>query len=129
MPKGNIIVGLDIGSSNVYTIIAQSIPEEETPRIIGVGAASAIGMRRGSVVDTEETTKAINESIEKAEKMSGSSVDRAVVSIGGSETICQNSKGVVAVGKADGEVTEDDINRAVSAAQTISIPLNREIIH
>ncbi len=129
MPKGNIIIGLDIGSSYIYAIIAQNIPEEETLRIIGVGTVPAVGMRRGSVVDTEEATKAINESIEKAEKMSGVSVDRAVVSIGGVETICQNSKGVVAVGKADGEVTEDDINRAVSAAQTISIPLNREIIH
>lgn len=129
MSKGNIIVGLDIGSSNIYTIIAQNLPEEETLRIIGVGAVSAIGMRRGSVVDAEETTKAINESMEKAEKMSGVSVNKAVVSIGGVETICQNSKGVVAIGKADGEVTEDDVNRAVNAAQTISIPLNREIIH
>lgn len=129
MSKENIIVGLDIGSSNVYTIIAQDYPDETVPRIIGVGAAPSQGIRKGSVVDVEEAAKSIRESVERSEKMAGVSVERAVISIGGTKMACQNSKGVVAVGKADGEVTEDDINRSFGAAQTISVPLNREIIH
>jgi len=129
MSKENIIASLDVGSSNIYTVIAQDMPEEEVPRIIGVGAAPSFGVRRGSVVDIEEASKAISESMERSEKMAGVSIDRAVVSIGGIESLCQNSKGVVAIGKADGEIVEDDISRAISAAQTISIPLNREIIH
>lgn len=129
MSKGNIIVGLDVGSSNIYTIIAENFPGEEIPRVIGVGVAASQGMRKGAVVDIEETAKSINAAIEKSEKMAGVPADSAVVSIGGLETFCQNSKGVVAIGRADGEVTEDDINRAISAAQTISIPRNREIIH
>lgn len=129
MSKENIIVGLDIGSSNVYTIIAQDYPDEAVPRIIGVGSAPSQGIRKGSVVDVEEAAKSIRESVERSEKMAGVSVERAVINIGGTKMACQNSKGVVAVGKADGEVTEDDINRSFSAAQTISVPLNREIIH
>lgn len=129
MSKENIIVGLDIGSSNIYTIIAQDYPNEAVPRVIGVGAAPSAGIRKGSVVDVEEAAKSIRTSIEQSEKMAGVTVDRAVVSIGGTKIVCQNSKGVVAVGKADGEVTDDDINRSFSAAQTISVPLNREIIH
>lgn len=129
MSKGNIIVGLDVGSSNIHTIIAQDYPDDSMPRIIGVDSAPSQGIRKGSIIDVEEAAKSIRESIERSEKMAGVTVERAVISIGGTKMACQNSKGVVAVGKADGEVTEDDINRSFSAAQTISVPLNREIIH
>lgn len=129
MSKGDIIVGVDVGSSNVRTVIAQIFPEEENPRIIGVGVAPSFGIRKGAVVDLEETTRAICESVEKAEINSGKKISHAVVSLGGAHISSQNSKGVVAVGRADGEVVEDDITRVINAAQAISIPANKEIIH
>ena len=129
MASRDIIVGIDIGSSNVRTVIAQIFPEEENPRIIGVGVASSAGVRKGVIVDLEETTKSINESVEQAERTSGVAVNQAVVSIGGNHITSQNSKGVIAVGRADGEVTEDDVARVINAAQAISIPANKEIIH
>jgi cell division protein FtsA len=129
MAKDNIIVGLDIGSASIRTVIAQDSSVEEIPRVIGVGSAPSAGIRRGSVVDADETAQSIRQSIEAAERMANVQVREAIVSIGGVGVISQYSKGVVAVGRADGEVTEDDVNRVISAAQTISIPLNREIIH
>jgi cell division protein FtsA len=129
MSKGDIIVGIDIGSSQVRTVIAQVFPEEEMPRVVGVGAASSAGIRKGVIVDLEEAVKSINASVENAEKTSGVAVSRAIVSIGGNHIVSQNSKGVVAVGKADGEVTEDDIIRVINAAQAISVPANKEILH
>ena len=129
MAKGSIVVGLDIGSSNIHAVIAQDFQEEEIPRIVGVGSAVSAGMRKGAVVDVEEAAGAINDSMEMAEKMSGITAEAATVSVGGVEIALQESKGVVAVGRADGEITEDDISRAIDAAQAISIPLNKEIIH
>lgn len=129
MSKKDIICSIDVGSSYIRTIIAQQISDEEKPRIIGVGVAESLGVRKGVIVDIEETLSSINESVEKAERTAGVSVSRAVVSIGGNHISCQNSKGVIAVGKADGEVTSDDIERVVGAAQAISIPPNKEIIH
>ncbi|PJA86697.1 MAG: cell division protein FtsA [Candidatus Moranbacteria bacterium CG_4_9_14_3_um_filter_42_9] len=129
MSKKDIIVGIDIGSSNVRTVIAQVFPEEEMPRIIGVGTAESLGIRKGIIVDLEETVKAISESVEKAEKNSGRAVEKALVNLGGNHITSQDSKGVIAVGRADGEVTEDDIMRVINAAQAISIPSNKEIIH
>ena len=129
MTKPKIIVGLDIGSTMVRTVIAQLISEPQGVRIIGVGQAPAGGMRRGVVVDVDDAARAISESVEAAEQMAGVMVDRALVSISGSGVTAQDSKGVVAVGKADGEVTEDDINRVINAAQAISVPRNKEIIH
>lgn len=129
MASRDIIVGIDIGSSNVRTVIAQVFPEEERPRIIGVGLASSTGVRKGVIVDLDETTRSINESVGQAEKNSGVAVSQAIISIGGNHIISQNSKGVIAVGRADGEVTEDDVMRVINAAQAISVPSNTEIIH
>ena len=67
MSKENIIVGIDIGSSNIKTVIAQSYSDVEIPRIIGVGVVPSTGVRRGIISDIEETAKNINESVEKAE--------------------------------------------------------------
>ena len=129
MANKDIIVGIDIGSSSVRTVIARVFPEEEKPRIIGVGFANSTGVRKGVIVDLEEATKSINDSVEQAERTSGVAVSQAVVSIGGNHITSQHSKGVVAVGRADGEVAEDDIERVINAAQAISIPADKEIIH
>jgi len=129
MAKHNILCGIDVGSSNVRTIIAQIIPSEEKPRIIGVETTPSFGVRKGIIVDIEETLNSINASVEKAERTAGVSVNQAVVSIGGNHITSQDSKGVIAVGKADGEVMEEDIERVIEAAQAISIPPNKEIIH
>ncbi|MFH0969434.1 MAG: cell division protein FtsA [Patescibacteria group bacterium] len=129
MSKENIIVGIDIGSSNVKTVIAQSFSDVEVPRIIGVGIVPSSGIRRGVITDLEEVVKNINESVEKAERMAGLTVKSANVNIGGTEIGFQDSKGVIAVGKADGEVTEDDLERVIVEAQNVALPLNKEIIY
>jgi cell division protein FtsA len=129
MSKGTTIVGLDVGSSNVRTVILQKFEEEEKPRVMGVGIASSFGIRRGVVADVEETVRAISEAAKNAERTSGIPINRAIVSIGGNHIKYQESQGVVAIGKADGEITGDDVMRSLTAAETISLPSNTEIIH
>lgn len=132
MPKpsrGNLFVGLDVGSSSIRTVIAQEMPGEDLLRVVGVGAVPSAGIRRGAVVDIEEAAQALNASVEQAESMAGIAVREVFASVGGPDIFSQDSKGVVAVGKADGEVLEDDVQRVLQAAQSISLPLNREILH
>ncbi|KKQ50887.1 MAG: Cell division protein ftsA [Parcubacteria group bacterium GW2011_GWD2_38_11] len=127
--NNSIVVGIDIGSTNVRTIIAERSRGEENPRVIGVSVIPSFGIRRGVVIDVEDVIKTVNESVEKAEHMAGVQVKKAIFNIGGSDIGFQSSKGVIAIGKADGEVLEDDINRVISEAQIISLPMNREIVH
>lgn len=126
--KGDYIVAIDIGSSNIKTIITQMIPDEK-PRIIGVGTASSSGMRRGIVADLEDVAQSIRASIADAERSSGIKVESAYISIGGNHISCIQTKGVIAIGRADGEVTEEDVARVIDAAQAISLPPNQEILH
>lgn len=127
--SSSIIVGIDIGSSNVRTIISQQLRGEEQLRIIGVGSVPSFGMRRGVIIDTDDVAKSINESVEMAQHMAGSNVRKAVINIGGCDIGFQDSKGVIAIGRADGEVVDDDINRVISEAQNIPLPMNTEIVH
>jgi cell division protein FtsA len=130
MAKGSFYVGLDIGSSTVRAVIAQSLGEDEMLRIIGVGKTPSFGMRRGAVVDIETVAKTVNIALEQAERMAGHAAERASVSVSGAELLCQEALGVVAVGRADGEVTEDDTARVKNEVEArLTMPLNREIIH
>lgn len=129
MSKKNNIIALDIGSSNIRVAVSQYFPEEDDLRIIDIESFPTDGMRRGNVIDLEGASKSISNAIETIEKKTGVVFGEVVASVNGSDIKLQNSKGVVAVGRADGEVVEDDIRRALEAAQTISMPLNREMVH
>ena len=127
---GEIIVGLDVGTNVTRAVIAQrSDKKDGKPIILGVGLAPSTGLRRGIVVDVEETVKSITESVKLAEKTSGVPVESAYVSIGGSHIVSQFNKGVVIVSRVDGEISEEDVTRVIEAAQAVSLPNNKEIIH
>jgi cell division protein FtsA len=129
MSKENIVIGLDLGTSQIRTIVAQIQGDESRPLVLGVGVAPSAGINNGVVVDIEETINAINKSKEEAERIAGVPVEHAFVSINGKHIESQFSKGVVAVSRADGEISEEDVNRVISAAQAISVPTNKEIIN
>ena len=128
MVRGDILIGIDIGSSVIRTIISQKQEGDSKPLILGVGTAPSNGINNGVIVDIEETIGAITKSKEAAERTAGIPIEHAYISINGKHTSSQFSKGVVAVSRADGEVSEEDISRVVTASQAISMPNNKEII-
>ena len=127
----DIFVGLDLGTSTVNTVIAKVDASQETvkPQVMGVGMAPSFGLRRGVVVDIDDAISSIKKSVAEAERVSGMKIDHAYVSIGGTHVKSIASKGVVAVSRADGEISNEDVERVISASEAISMPLNREIIH
>jgi len=130
MPKRQYMASIDVGAFYIRTMIVECSGEEENvPRVLGVGEVPSAGLRKGTVVDMEELAKSIGASVEKAESMSGVSVSQVTVSLGGQNTRTQVSKGVVAVGRADGEVTQEDIDRILHSAGEVDIPVNNEIVH
>ena len=129
MAKENIIVGLDVGSCFIRTVVAKTKADQTKPQIIGIGQVPSFGLRRGAVVDVEETIKNISQSVQEAERSSGLSIDRVYVGLGGNHITSRTNKGVVAVSRADGEIAKEDVERAINAASAVSLSPNREIIH
>lgn len=128
MVKQKYITVLDIGSSFIRVVVAEVILGEK-PRIVGVGRTRSLGMRKGVIIDLEDVVASIKSSIEKAERMSGVQIEDIFVSVGGSHLRCVPTKGVIGVSKADGEVTEDDVERVIDSSQTISLAHNYEVLH
>ena len=127
-PTEQIYIGLDIGSTKVCCIVGLHEDGAALPSVIGVGTAPTSGMRKGVVVDVEETVTSITAAVDEAERISGVAIDRATISIDGAHVASQNSKGVIAVGRADQEITVDDLMRVEEAATAIQLQPNREII-
>lgn len=128
MTKDKIITAIDVGSSKITTIIAAALKEDKFS-VIGVSTVNSKGLRKGQIVDIEETVAAISESVDTAERMAGISVGHALVSIGGAHIQSQNSKGVVAVSNPEGEINPEDVSRVIDAAKAVSLPSSREILH
>lgn len=129
MAREQYTVGLDIGTQNIRVVQAKWDESSEAPSIIGAVAVPSFGIRKGVIVDIEEAVSSISNVLEKLERMTGVPVTAASVSVGGNHIQSVESKGVIAVSRADGEITENDIVRVVDASQAISIPPNREVIH
>ncbi|TXH07348.1 MAG: cell division protein FtsA [Candidatus Moraniibacteriota bacterium] len=130
MAKSHYTVGLDIGSATIRAVVAE-LPYDDGPlKVIGVGTAPSVGIRRGIVVQPEEVAKSINAALEAAERMAGTAVDAVACSVSGADLFASSAIGVIAVGKADGEVTEDDLSRIIeeTQARTVLGP-NKEILH
>ncbi|HCM37706.1 MAG: Cell division protein ftsA [Candidatus Gottesmanbacteria bacterium GW2011_GWB1_43_11] len=126
--RDRIVAGIDIGTTKIVTIIA-ALKEDAPLHVLGVATVESKGIRKGLVVDIEDAIAAISPALEGAERMAGTSVTSAFVSIGGSHISSQNSHGVVAVADPEKEITVTDVQRVIDAAKAVSLPSSREILH
>ncbi len=122
------IVGIDVGTTKVCTIVAQ-VQDSGRVNVLGVGLTPSKGLDKGVVVNIDDAVNAIAASVEKAERLSGYRIGTAFVGVSGRHISSLNSRGVVAVSRADHEISRNDVARAVENAQTIAMPNQREIIH
>lgn len=125
--KKFVSAGLDIGSSKVaVTIISK---DNGVTDVLGVGKSPSNGVRKGVIVDIEETVSSISAALEEAERMCDSSINSVVAGINGSHIESDVSRGVIAVSKSDGEINEADAIRAIEAARAVPNQPNREVLH
>ena len=124
----NLICGIDIGSSKIATVVGMDSSETDELKIIGFNTTLSRGVRKGLVVDIKEATNAVEESVEKAERMAGHKIDKAFIAVGGPHISSLNSHGIVAVSNPQGEINEEDVTRVIEAAKAISLSSTRKII-
>ncbi|MBI2773744.1 MAG: cell division protein FtsA [Chloroflexi bacterium] len=126
MPDQSVIVAIDIGTTKVAVLIGEL--EAAAANVIGIGTARSDGLRKGVVIDIDRTVQAVSTAVEAAERMSGYKVRSALVGVSGGHISSQSSRGMVAIsGRRD--IGPDDTQRAMDAAQAVSIPNTREILH
>ena len=128
MEREAVLVALDVGTSKVVALIAE-VSSEGAITIIGKGAPASSGLKKGVVINIENTTTSIGSAVEGAERLSGYKLESAFVGVGGSHVESQNSRGAVAVSGPRKEVSREDVGRATEVARAVTIPSNREVLH
>lgn len=131
MMKNNYLVGIDIGTKKVATVIGQvkTEGEREELEVIGYGKADSSGMRKGVIVDMKATVEDIHKSVKEAEITAGVEVESAYVNISGSHIQSIRAKGSINITGKNREITKDDVDRAVTHGSSIMLPNDRDIIH
>jgi len=136
MTKNNQITALDLGSSKICAIVAEMEEEQQQPRVLGFGLAASEGIRRGSIVDVEKATAAINRAVSRAEEQSGRSVNTCYVGITGDHIRGMNTVGRISLIRdarnGAGEIREvesADVSQVLEHTRSIPLPPDRDILH
>jgi cell division protein FtsA len=123
-----VLVGIDVGTSKVCALIGE-VSRDGKVTVIGHGTVPSSGLKRGAVVNIDQTVRSIADAVERAERLSGWKIDKAFVGVGGAQLESLNSTGQVAVTAHDREISREDILRAIEVARAVAIPSNREVLH
>ncbi len=126
------VIGLDIGSRMIRIAVGQASASGDRHshvQMLGAVAVPSEGVHRGIVTSIEELVSSLAHGLEQIERAVGFPVESAWVGINGPYLLSQESRGVVAIAKTDGEITPDDVARAVEAAKAVATPLNYDVIH
>ena len=127
MAKSDLIVELDLGTTKICAVVGDLSSEEGLVDVVGIGTSPSTGLRKGVVVNIEQTVQSIQKALEEAEMMAGCEIRSVYAGIAGSHIKGFNSHGIIAV--KGGEVTAKDMERVLDAARAVAIPLDREVIH
>lgn len=128
MAKPYIITGLDIGTSTIKMLVVKKRPKERTFEILAQVEENSSGIRRGVVINVEEVSEIISLVLKKAQEFSGQRIKSVYVNVGGSHISVIPSQGLISVSRADRKISQEDVERVIQAAQTFSLPSNREIL-
>lgn len=130
MARAHGIIGIDLGTETVKAVLLEVVRGEEVPRVIGVGIAASLGMRKGVVLEPEQMALSLRKALEALHKSTELKYATHYVGIGGIGLGFQKSRGLVAISRADGYVSSEDAKRAVAASETnLTRIQNREVLH
>ncbi len=124
----NVVTGLDVGTTKIGCVIAK-VNGGPAVEILGTGLAPSLGSKRGVVVNIESTVQSVAEAVREAEQMAGVEVQAVNVGISGGHIRSINSKGIVAISRADREITARDVERCIEQAKAVPLPPDREVLH
>ena len=125
-PRDSVIVGLDIGTSKVACVVGERNSFGGVD-VTGIGSHPSRGLRKGAVINIEDTVRSIQAAVEEAEMMAGVEVNSVYTNIAGGHIRCVNSTGMVPI--RGGQVAQTDVDKVLEAAQTVAIPMDRRVIH
>lgn len=128
MMKGNIVIGLDIGTRNIKILAIEKRKGNSEPEVLKFLDFPSAGIRKGTIINVEQASSSLYSALGKFQESFGRKINSAIINISGSHIFSTPSRGVVAVSRADQKISPEDIDRVIQAAQTFSLPSNKEVL-
>lgn len=130
MARPHLILGLDIGSSTIKGLVAgfNLKKKENYVETLGFIEEPSFGIRKGVVINPTQVTDILIRLLDRLEEQVGHTLTSAYVNVNGVHIFSAQSKGLVSVSRADQKISQEDIERVLEAAQTLSLPFNKEIL-
>jgi len=125
--RSEIVVGVDLGSSRIKVVVAD-VSARGLPEILGIGDSTSDGIDAGVIVNIERAADAIRSAVDAAERNAEVDIGRVVVSVDGEHIKCLDSRGVIAVTRTGGEITQSEISAVLDAARTLALPVGRVVV-
>ena len=126
--KEKVFVGLDLGTSS-FRALGVSLDADFQPKILGAVEAPASGLRKGIVVDMDDCSVSATNTLSDLQRIIKRSFKKIYTNINGESVSFQTSRGAIAVARADGEITRDDVFKVLKNSEKINLPSNRSIVH
>jgi cell division protein FtsA len=128
MPARDHVVGIDLGTSSVHVVVGRASSDGEI-EILGFGTCESKGLRKGTIVNIEQTVTSIETAMRAAHKMCGRRLHSAFVSISDGHIQSFDSHGIIAIKNRNSEIANHDVANVLEAAQAVKIPVDREVLH
>jgi cell division protein FtsA len=132
MSREHVVVGLDIGTNTTKVLVAAKKNEQEELEVLSLIQEPSLGVRKGVVFNIENVSEVSQLAVKKAREESGQKINSIYVNIGGAHVFSAFSHGLVSVSRADRKIPQEDVDRVLQSAQTVSMPLssssNRQIL-
>jgi cell division protein FtsA len=128
--KKNITVGIDVGTRSTRVVVSGCTKNSHVPTILGVGTSLSKGLRHGYIINKKDVSKSIRAAVKAAEESSGVKIKSAFLSIGGISLEATVSNGSVIISRANGEVTDLDVEKVISISrENLRNTINKKIIY
>ncbi len=126
--KEHLLAAVDIGTTKIVAIVGKQT-ENRKLEILGMSKTLSKGVKRGVVLNIEETVNAINATVTEVKKQTGINFRDVFVGIAGQHIKSIRNRGYFNRDSYDDEITEQDIQRLIDDMYKIPIEAGEEIIH
>lgn len=126
--KEKYVAAIDIGTTKIVAIVGKK-DDQGRIEILGLSKAPSRGVKRGVVLNIEETVNAIQTTVTDVQKRSGITFGEVFVGIAGQHIKSMRSRGYINRERPDDEITREDVEKLVIDMYNIPIEIGEEIIH
>ncbi|MCF8225716.1 MAG: cell division protein FtsA [Bacteroidales bacterium] len=126
--KNRIVAAIDIGTTKIVSLIGR-LNEQNRLEVLGISRSASKGVKRGVVLNIEETVNAIQNTISEAQEQSGLKFGEVFVGIAGQHIKSVRNRGYVNRDSYEDEITKDDLLALIDDMYKIPVEVGEEIIH